>query len=187
MKEVNEFIQNTMKREGGYVNHPHDKGGETNFGITKQVARDWGYHGPMKNLTKEIAHSIYFYSYWVKPQFHTLAEISAPIAGECFDTGVLCGSGTGIRFLQRALTAFNLSGALYSDLEQDGLLGDKTFSALRAYLEHRGKQGVTVLLKALNCLQGTYFITLAELREQNESFVYGWINHRIELLGNDDD
>lgn len=181
MTKVQKFIESTLDKEGGYVNHPDDKGGPTKYGITQRVARDWGYFGDMKDLTREMAYSIYFYSFWVKPRFHDLAEISELIAGECFDTGVLSGSGTGIRFLQQALSAFNQSGSLYPDLADDGVLGSKTLNALKLYLQHRGPEGETVMLKALNCLQGAYFLQLAQLREQNESFVYGWINHRVEL------
>lgn len=181
MSKITQFINKTIAKEGGYVDHPDDKGGATKYGITEAVAKEWGFHGPMSELTEEIAHSIYFHSYWIKPRFYDLNEHSELIAWEVFDTGVLCGTGTGIRFLQQALSAFNQSGTLYPDLSDDGVLGSKTLSALEAYLDHRGPTGEVVLLKALNCLQGAYFIKLAELREQNESFVYGWINHRVEL------
>ena len=37
--EVNELIDELIEREGGYANHPADKGGPTRFGITEAVAR----------------------------------------------------------------------------------------------------------------------------------------------------
>ena len=41
--------------------------------------------------------------------------------------------------------------------------------------------GETVLLKALNCLQGARYIELAEVRPQNESFVYGSLRERVAI------
>ena len=41
------LIEELIEREGGYVNHPRDKGGPTRFGITESVARAHGYSGAM--------------------------------------------------------------------------------------------------------------------------------------------
>ncbi|HFC6667126.1 TPA: glycosyl hydrolase 108 family protein, partial [Neisseria meningitidis] len=37
--EFNRFIERVLSHEGGYVNHPKDPGGETNWGITKRTAQ----------------------------------------------------------------------------------------------------------------------------------------------------
>ena len=37
------------------------------------------------------------------------------------------------------------------------------------------------MLKALNALQGERYIDLAEKRQANESFVYGWLRTRVEI------
>ena len=36
--------------EGGYVNDARDPGGATSYGVTEQVARQYGYHGDMRGL-----------------------------------------------------------------------------------------------------------------------------------------
>ena len=48
MDFVERFLDDLIKREGGYVNNPNDKGGETCWGITVAVARANGYAGPMR-------------------------------------------------------------------------------------------------------------------------------------------
>jgi len=35
------------------------------------------------------------------------------------------------------------------------------------------------LYKMLNALQGAYYIELAERREKDEDFIYGWFKHRV--------
>jgi hypothetical protein len=69
------MIAATIALEGGYVNHPADPGGETNMGITKKVARQNGYVGPMRTLPREIAEGIYYDDYIVAPGYEPLIEI----------------------------------------------------------------------------------------------------------------
>lgn len=57
-----------MAREGGYVNDVNDPGGETNFGITKASYPNLD----IKNLTPDMAKSIYFTDYWLKSGAQTL-------------------------------------------------------------------------------------------------------------------
>ena len=42
---IDRLIEALIEREGGYVNHPADRGGPTRFGITEAVARAHGYRG----------------------------------------------------------------------------------------------------------------------------------------------
>lgn len=83
------------------------------------------------------------------------------------------------KMLQRWLNVFNLRGKLYPDLDADGRIGPRTINALRAYLGNRGKDGERVMLTSLNCTQGERYLELAEKREANESFVYGWMKERV--------
>ncbi|EON3938324.1 putative peptidoglycan-binding domain-containing protein, partial [Escherichia coli] len=70
-------------------------------------------------------------------------------------------------------------GKLYPDMDADGRIGPRTLNALRAYLKNRSRDGELVLVKALNCAQGERYLELAEKREANESFVYGWMKERV--------
>ena len=42
-----------------------------------------------------------------------------------------------------------------------------------------GKGGETVLLRAMEALQGERYIALAERRPSQEAFLYGWLANRI--------
>ena len=49
-----------------------------------------------------------------------------------------------------------------------------------AFMEARGRRsGETVLLRALEALQGERYLRLAEKRPANEAFLYGWLANRI--------
>jgi len=99
---------------------------------------------------------------------------------QLFDTGVNMGPSVAVTFLQRALTALNRSGEDYPDLTPDGRIGPATLSALDAFLAVRGRTGgETVLLRALEALQGERHLRLAERRPANEAFLYGWRANRI--------
>lgn len=55
-------------KEGGYVNHPDDKGGPTKWGITEKAAVAHGYRD-MRNLTRGQALEILEADYWYGPRF----------------------------------------------------------------------------------------------------------------------
>ena len=176
---VDLLIEALIDREGGYVNHPADKGGPTCFGITEAVARAHGYAGAMQTMPRNDAAAIYRRLYWLRARFDEVAKRSAALAGELFDTGVNMGPAVAVTFLQRALTALNRNAKDYPDLTPDGRIGAATLSALDTFLASRGANGETVLLRALEALQGERYLRLAERRPANEAFLYGWLANRI--------
>lgn len=174
-----DYIADLIKREGGYTNHPTDRGGPTCWGITEQVARAYGYIGEIEAMPQSVARTIYIDQYWTAPRFDQVATICPAVAEELLDTGVNMGTGAAAGFLQRALNVLNREGKLYPDIKVDGGIGKMTLAALAAYLKARGKDGETVLLRALNAQQGARYIELAEHRPSQEAFVHGWFLNRV--------
>lgn len=181
MNRLTHLIDELIEREGGFVDHSDDKGGATMYGITEKVARLHNFDGKMQHMPKTLAVKIYKDQYWSGPNFDRVAMISMPVAEELLDTGVNMGIGWAGKFLQRSLNALNNQGTHYSDLVVDGLIGNSTLGALKDFLDKRQKRGEKVLLKALNSLQGSRYIEIAEARGRNESFVFGWFEHRVGL------
>jgi len=178
-KDIEGLLDELIEREGGFTDHPADRGGPTRFGITEAVARAHGYGGAMAALPRDEAVAIYRRLYWLRPHFDAVAERSPALAAELFDTGANMGPAVAATFLQRALTALNRNGQDYPDLVPDGRIGDRTLAALDAFLELRAGSGETVLLRALEALQGERYLRLAERRPANEAFLYGWLANRI--------
>jgi len=180
--KVRSLINGIIEREGGYVDHPNDPGGATMYGITEAVARVNGYTGDMRHMPRSLAERIYLEQYFIRPQFNRVSDLSEAIAEEMTDTGVNMGTAKAATYLQVALNAFNLNGKFYRDIAVDGGVGNETLAALGAYLDKRGAEGETVMLKALNCLQGADYIALATSRpEKFETFVYGWLLNRVAV------
>ena len=106
-------IEFVLKSEGGYVNDPHDPGGETNYGISKRAYPNLD----IRNLTKAQAILIYRRDYWDKVQGDYLPCGLDLVA---LDAAVNSGVGQSTKWLQRAVK-----------VKDDGVLGPKTLKALR--------------------------------------------------------
>ena len=180
---IEQYLNELINREGGYVNNPADRGGATNFGITEAVARASGFKGNMKDLPLSTAKDIYKKQYWISPRFDQVNAISAAVAEELLDTGVNCGTGFAKPLLQRALNLLNNQGkGGWPDLVVDGVYGSATLNALKTYMAKRGKEGEKVLVRILNIMQGQRYIEICERNPTQEQFFYGWINNRVEEI-----
>lgn len=183
-------IDHIISLEGGYVDNTDDSGGETNYGITKRVAdnfscywEDHQWDGNMKTMPLSFAKQVYLEEYYYRPKFDLFEGVSDILLKELVDTGINCGTGTAIKFIQRLLNSFNNKGETYPDLVVDGLLGSKTINAYRTLRDKRGEITTEkVVYNCLNALQTVKYVELTELREKDETFVWGWITNRIDYL-----
>lgn len=176
---IETLIDEVIAREGGFVDHPADRGGPTRWGLTEAVARRNGYDGPMRALPRSVAADLYRRLYWERPRFADVAARAPNPAAELFDTGINMGPKVATSFLQRALNALNRGATDYADLRVDGAIGPATLAALDAFLASRGTLGEAVLVKACDALQGARYLDLAEQRPANEAFLYGWLANRL--------
>lgn len=174
------LIDDVIDREGGYVDHPADRGGPTRYGITQAVARAEGYAGPIRDLPRPLTARIYRARYWQAPNFAAVAIHAPALAAELFDTGVNMGPTVAATFLQRVLNALNREQRDWPDLAVDGAIGARTLHALDTLLATRGAAAEAVLVKAINALQGERYLHLAETRPANEAFLYGWLAQRVD-------
>lgn len=175
-------IQDKTAVEAGYVNDKTDSGGETNHGITKALAEQYTtalktqfkWDGTMRNLSTDMAYYLYKTHFWDKMRLDDVLKRSAFLADRLFDFGINAGKAAPITRLQRILNVMNNSGTYYKDIKADGGMGDLTLGALDAYIAKRGKEGIDILIDQMFNMQGAYYVELAERREKDEKFVYGW-------------
>lgn len=102
-----------QRRKVGYVNDPHDRGGETKYGIAIN-----GNPGvDVRNLNLTRAMEIYFKNYWLAGSCHIM---DYPLNVLHFDGCTNHGIGRANKYIQMALGLKN----------PDGVIGEKTAEAL---------------------------------------------------------
>lgn len=141
-----------LRHEGGYVNHPSDPGGETNFGISRRSYPELD----IKNLTREQAGEIYRRDYWDKIKGDSLPLMLAIFA---FDTAVNMGVSKASRMLQEA-----------AGVAQDGVIGPKTLKACQ-----KTPQSVLERMATARILRYTQLHNF-------DVFGRGWIARTVSVL-----
>lgn len=109
----NKAFHELLGNEGSYSNNPNDPGGETMWGVTKRVARSYGYMGSMIEMPVDTAKKIYRRLYW-NDYYDMLPYI---VAFNVFDAGVNHGVRRSVKFLQKSLGT-----------AEDGIVGNNTMS-----------------------------------------------------------
>jgi lysozyme family protein len=168
-----------LKHEGGYVNDPRDRGGETNFGITRAAADANGFGNPLSSMTRRDAEEIYRRAYWNKCGLDGVDQVDEGTAEKLFDIAVNMGIGTAGQFLQRALNLLNRNQSMFADLKVDGQLGPGTVDALHKLQA----EDLPVLRALLTAYQGRRYIDIIEHDSTQERFTRGWINRLREQEG----
>lgn len=186
---VDSIIDGVVARESDkYTNNPDDSGGPTKYGITQRTLSKYRRFpmtaADVQALTRSEAVAIYRWLFVDEPGFDKIlaaAALSKPIAEKLIDIGVLCAPHRASTWLQECLNAFNRQAKDYADVDVDGDAGPGTCRALVAFLAKRGRDGVTVLIEALQAKQGTYLLELSAARPKDEEFIFGWFLHRVSF------
>lgn len=120
-----EALRLVLRHEGGYSNHPLDKGGATNLGITIGTAKRYGVDmdgdndtdiADIQKLTVAAASKIYRGEYWAKVNGDLLPS---GLDYAVFDFAVNSGVSRAARYLQATL-----------GVTQDGAIGPATLKAI---------------------------------------------------------
>ena len=153
-----EIIEVVLEHEGGYVNDPHDAGGETNYGIAKR----WYPNVDIKNLTIEQAKHIYHTDYW-KPA--KCDSVPPHLRHIYFDMCVNFGRGGAVKVLHRSDNAKNRD-----KIEVDGGIGPATIKAIQ-----------NVELERVRAYRVLRFANLVIKKAEQESFSDGWYKRATEV------
>lgn len=175
------LVAAVIDREGGFIDHPSDRGGPTRYGITKAVARENGYSGSMKGFPRSLAVRIYEARYWHGLKLDKISAVSAPLAEYLFDYAVNSGPGRAAKELQRTLNVLNDRGRAFPDISADGAIGPATLDAIASFRKMRNGAGVHILAETINACRIAFCRGLAERTESQEDFAYGWFRRVVNL------
>lgn len=168
------IIAAVLAVEGGYVDHPNDPGGATNWGITERVARQCGYTGHMRDLPKEVAFACYQRNYVERPGFLPLVEIDPAVAEEVIDTGVNMGPARPTRFFRQAVNE-----VCRTSLPITASMDATTVQAWRDCRANLGRSACIRALDSLDRQQRAEYDRLVRVNPKLRVFHRGWVNHRI--------
>ena len=165
---VARIIEQIIEREGGFVDHPDDRGGPTKYGITLRTLEDWRGSDltvdDVRRLGAEEAALIYRCRYVEEPGFDRLPPTA--FAGQVIDAGVMHGPGRAAVWLQNAVGT-----------SPDGIIGPRTRAAVIATPVYRA-----VMIFAVEQLD---FIAGIVSRDPSQAaFVLGWIRRATSHLRN---
>lgn len=169
---VARMIDDILQREGGFVNHPSDRGGATNFGITLRTLAAARGHvvtvDDVRALTRDEARRIYRSTYCVRPKIDRLPALLQPLL---FDMSINHGPGTAVRLLQQVL---NDAG---QPCDVDGGIGDETLAAARRAADALGN----ALVNRLVDRRVAFFETIVAGDASQGVFLRGWLNRANEF------
>lgn len=160
MADYRNIIPFIKSHEGGYVNHPNDKGGCTNMGVTISTYRS--YYGKtktcydLKKLTDEQWNNIFKNGYWDKIKGD---QIVCQSVANIFVDYVWCSGSYGIKYTQQVLGVF-----------ADGKVGPKTISAINNYPDQKE------LFEKIRQRRLDHFVAIVKKNPSQRVFYKGWCN-----------
>jgi lysozyme family protein len=166
------YFKEVLRWEGGYVNDPDDRGGETNRGITIGALNKAKSQGlvpqtvTIKSLTTDLesVRKIYNANYYKAGKCDKMPH---PLAYAHFDACVNHGLGGAGRLLQKAIVEFG------QKIEVDGAVGPKTLAALEILVS--GKP-TTALCAEYNIKREEYYRAIVRNKPTQSKFLKGWLN-----------
>jgi lysozyme family protein len=161
------IVEGVRKYEGGYVNHPNDRGGPTNMGITKPFyAKYLGVPASListemiQSLTWPYAKMMYYKNIWLENGLDQLPEYLQEVMMNYI---VISGPARAIPHLQRFVGA-----------KPDGEIGPNTLNAIKNKVKEYPSERLFVNAFIHDIMR--FFIGIVQGRASQIVFLKGWFN-----------
>jgi lysozyme family protein len=186
--------QDMLKFEGGYANHPNDRGGETFRGISRNVWGRWkgwkildeykkmGITTPKKlneamfsdKRVEPLVEEFYKQNFWRTTHGD---DLPSKLSRKVFDTAVNMGVKWGILLLQKSLNHINEHiNNLFEELKEDGIYGKNTNKALQLVFKKYGKNKGQELILDWYCeYQAERYNSIVSHNSSQKVFLKGWL------------
>jgi lysozyme family protein len=166
-------LEMLLRHEGGYVDHPLDKGGPTNKGVTKAVYDSYRAAKKLeacdvRELTDAELREIYYEGYWRPARCQDMP--TEAMAALMFDAAVNHGPKRAIRLLQQ--------GSGVPAAKCDGIWGETTKRFLSA-----AAANAVGLVDACLLARERFYRDIVRLNPKQAAFIKGWMNRIAGLRG----
>jgi len=165
---IESIIDDIIHREGGFVNHPADRGGPTKYGITGKTLGNWRHLGRLATsdevaaLTESEAREIYRHRYIIEPSFDAITHPA--LQSLLVDSSVHSGPQKAVKWLQEAL-----------GVTVDGVIGSKTREAI-------AKADQNILYSKVLAAHLRHLGRLITNDPEQSVFAAGWMNRMAEFV-----
>jgi len=140
----------------GYTNDPHDRGGETKYGIAKNSNPDLD----ITHMDWDTAKAVYFSHYWLNAKCD---KMDGRLAILQFDGAIQHGPGTASKFIQRAI-----------EVEDDGAIGPITLASL-------ADQDATEICNSVCDQRVKYYNEIVAEDDTQQKYLAGWLRRVAEM------
>lgn len=167
---LNQALEWLLEEEGGWSNHPADRGGKTMYGVTQGTYAAWRKKrgrpaASIRNISKEEAREIYESEYWNAAGCDRLPW---PISYLTFDAAVNSGPSRAVRWTQAGLRVL-----------ADGKVGQGTITAANKAISQ--SDGETILRIVDQRMQ--FLVALVKKTPSQLVFLLGWMRRMQRVLG----
>lgn len=158
-------FERVLKREGGYIDHPADRGAATNLGVTQRTYTMWrsrrglGYQD-VRLLGRGEARLIYRDNYWEPARCPLLP---AAVQELHFDAAVNHGTRRAAVLLQEAVR-----------VDADGVIGPQTLAACQ-------DMPPDLLRARYLCARYRFYGQIVARDRSQLAFIAGWMNRMAEF------
>ena len=171
---IEEMINDVLRKEGGFVNNPADRGGPTKFGITQATLSRFLHKAAtvddVRRMDIETARDIYQLRYFHQPR---IDKLPAEIQPFVFDCAVNHGPRRAISFVQMVC---NEAG--FGPLAADGFMGPKTKAVADACYAAMQQWMLLALIQE----RKMFYTTLVAQDETQRIFLKGWLARANSFL-----
>ena len=167
--DLTKSLEYLLEEEGGWSNHPSDRGGATFNGVTQGTYDQWR---TLKRLPKQSVRlasageikELYEVMFWRAASCDTLPS---PFNYLTFDAAVNSGPNRAVRWLQAGL-----------GVSQDGKVGPQTRGAAQKAVENGDANKVLAAVLA----RSDFLAELVKQSESQEAFLKGWWRRTLRVL-----
>lgn len=176
-----------IQNEGGYVNHPNDPGGATNYGVSLRTLKALGDEDfdldedgdidadDIRAMSLADAKAFYHRYFWDNVRYTDRngrecyvyeSMYDEEVAIKIFDMSVNMGHKQAVKIVQRTI---NLDISSVYHLSADGVIGEKTMTLLQQ------EDDTETFLRRLQSEFARFYYQLADKKPARAVFLLGWL------------